>query len=362
MEVVAYEEPSSWDDCGMDWNNPDPRNAAYAMAIRSALAERCVASGQSMPLAALKICPWKPVSVASLAAVVSSINSICTNFLNADFDYENSPEEFPRKWTYRDLVAAEGCGLYAFATPGDLCAGGGSWMKAIRNALDKLTVVPCKKVWYERRSASSTGQYSFTASETVDEAVSNAVEKFASATARNVSGGTLNGYSVNSWSSVIDGTRIYSYPSDSDEPLIRPYYRGEASASSIRVTRALPPITGREADFKLFYRATAPTVSKWNSVQLESSDFDADGSKAGDEKIKDGVNCVCEHFSYETELDIPFGADSAIPAVDKIPTSDFDENGSAVQLRKAMRGWVAQVWAYADFDCEGGFRFRPGGQ
>ena len=40
MLEIEYVEPKSWDDKGMDWNNPDPRRADYVMAIRGALMER----------------------------------------------------------------------------------------------------------------------------------------------------------------------------------------------------------------------------------------------------------------------------------------------------------------------------------
>ena len=57
MEVIEYEEPESWDDKGMNWNDPDPRNADYVMAIRRALMERYAVIHSSMPSGVLRISP-----------------------------------------------------------------------------------------------------------------------------------------------------------------------------------------------------------------------------------------------------------------------------------------------------------------
>jgi len=116
MEVIKYEEPESWDDKGMDWDDPDPRNADYAMAIRAAIMERFAAAHVSLPRDVAMISPWKTVSVKQMKAVVKAISSIAGSFFNKDFDgYRDDWSDFPRMWTYRDLVLEEGCGLYEFA-------------------------------------------------------------------------------------------------------------------------------------------------------------------------------------------------------------------------------------------------------
>ena len=41
-----------------------------------------------------------------------------------------------------------------------------------------------------------------------------------------------------------------------------------------------------------------------------------------------------------------------------LPTSDFDDRGSAIHRRSAKRGYTAKVWAFLDYNCENGFNFK----
>ena len=46
---MAIMIPQSWSDCGMDWNNPDPGNIFYALALKEAICERAAITGINLP-------------------------------------------------------------------------------------------------------------------------------------------------------------------------------------------------------------------------------------------------------------------------------------------------------------------------
>ena len=128
MEVIEYETPRSWNDKGMDWSSPDPRKADYAMAIREALMERAAAAHVPLSRDVVAISPWKTVSLKSVSAVVRAIRDLAPHFFNDRFsDYKDDWSDFPRMWTYRDLVMEEGCEMYRFAHFGRLLENGGAW-------------------------------------------------------------------------------------------------------------------------------------------------------------------------------------------------------------------------------------------
>ena len=46
---MAIKIPKSWSDYGMDWNNPDPGNISYALALKEAICERAAITGINLP-------------------------------------------------------------------------------------------------------------------------------------------------------------------------------------------------------------------------------------------------------------------------------------------------------------------------
>ena len=80
MEVIEYEEPRSWDDFGMDWNDPDPRCAHYMMALRNAFFERMAAAADDVYMYSYnvqRLSPWKTVTTDQLRNVVSELEMLC---------------------------------------------------------------------------------------------------------------------------------------------------------------------------------------------------------------------------------------------------------------------------------------------
>ena len=46
---MAMTIPQSWSDCGMDWNNPNPGDSSYALALKEAICERAAVIGINLP-------------------------------------------------------------------------------------------------------------------------------------------------------------------------------------------------------------------------------------------------------------------------------------------------------------------------
>ena len=117
MEVIEYEIPESWEDKGMNWNTPDPANADYVMAIREAIMERCAALHTGVDSRILRISPWKTISRDVVAGVVDTVSRIAGNFVNLDWeDFEEDYSDFPKMWTYGDLIQERNCRLYEYAS------------------------------------------------------------------------------------------------------------------------------------------------------------------------------------------------------------------------------------------------------
>ena len=185
MEVIDYETPESWEDKGMNWNTPDPCNADYVMAIRQALMERCAALHTSMDYRLKKISPWKTLSRSSVEGIVRTIASMARMFVNVEWDeFEDDWSDFPKMWTYGDLVQERNCRLYEWAQYGLLRENGGEWLKQIRNAINRLTVIRAGDV-YGKSLTRSGSEHDPPFGESIGTAMQRAFD--------NLNEGTLNG-------------------------------------------------------------------------------------------------------------------------------------------------------------------------
>ncbi len=348
MEVIEYEEPTSWDSKGMNWDVPDPRVADYAVAIRNALMERCAAAHVSLPRGVAAISPWKPVTVAQLEAVVRGIAQVAPSYFNVGYGYADDWSDFPRMWTYRDLVQEEGCRLWEFAKAGDLCEGGGAWMKRIRNALDRLTVVRCPKAWGTQFSRSGT-RHDPPFDESIGSAMEQAMDpergagesKFSTVPSR-----------VYAWS----GNTHWKCPdpdADPDDEDNVDGYCGYAQSVSYTFRRVRSWLAGRELDFLSYALVTEPTGAVPYSQELATSTFDA-----GESRFREGMNAGRTHVEDPSDMELDFGNVDSIPKNGTVPTSDFDEEGQPVHRRSAKRGYEGRCWFFLDYGCERGFRFR----
>ena len=321
MEVIEYETPESWEDKGMNWNTPDPCNADYVMAIRQALMERCAALHTSMDYRLKKISPWKTLSRSSVEGIVRTIASMARMFVNVEWDeFEDDWSDFPKMWTYGDLVQERNCRLYEWAQYGLLRENGGEWLKQIRNAINRLTVIRAGDV-YGKSLTRSGSEHDPPFGESIGTAMQRAFD--------NLNEGTLNGSfpsSIYGWS----GNTHWKCPRpdyEGDPEYNKDGYCGYAMSQAYRVTAARNWLLG--AKFDIF--AAVVVGLNWT------------------ERV---------HVSDPYEFELVLGDPDAIPQNGTVPSSEFDGEGNAIKRHSAKTGWIGRSYGFLDYGVEGGFKFK----
>ena len=348
MEVIGYETPESWEDKGMNWNTPDPCNADYVMAIRQALMERCAALHTSIDYRLKKISPWKTLSRSSVEGIVRTIASMARRFVNIGWeDFEEDYSDFPKMWTYGDLVQERNCRLYEWAQYGLLRENGGAWLKQIRNAIDHLTVIRANDV-YGKTLSRSGSEHDPPFGESIGTAMQRAFDT--------LNEGTLNGSfpsSVYGWS----GNTHWKCPRpdyEGDPKDNQDGYCGYAMSQAYRITAARSWLLGAKFDIFAAVVVTRPTGPVSYSQQLDTSNLDGGGSG-----FSEGLNWTKRvHVSDPYEFVLALGDPDAIPQNGTVPSSEFDSDGNAIKRHSAKTGWIGKSYGFLDYGVEGGFKFK----
>ena len=339
MEVIDYETPESWEDKGMNWNTPDPCNADYVMAIRQALMERCAALHTSMDYRLKKISPWKTLSRSSVEGIVRTIASMARMFVNVEWDeFEDDWSDFPKMWTYGDLVQERNCRLYEWAQYGLLRENGGEWLKQIRNAINRLTVIRAGDV-YGKSLTRSGSEHDPPFGESIGTAMQRAFD--------NLNEGTLNGSFPSS---------IYGWSGNTHWKCPRPDYEGdpEYNQDGYCGYAARNWLLGAKFDIFAAVVVSKPTGPVSYSQQLDTSNLDGGGSG-----FTEGLNWTERvHVSDPYEFELVLGDPDAIPQNGTVPSSEFDGEGNAIKRHSAKTGWIGKSYGFLDYGVEGGFKFR----
>ena len=348
MEMTEYEMPTSWDDKGMNWDNPDPANADYVMAIRQALAERCALFGGAADDGVHRITPWQPVTATRLWHVVQTIWRIAGEFVNLDFeDYAEDWSDFPKMWTYRDLVQERGCRLYEGAKYGSLVENGGEWLKQIRNAIDRLTVI--RVPWVHGKSVICSGSVH---DPPFDESIGTAMRH------------AMDSMSANDYDSIFPQS-VYAWSGNTHWKCPDPDYKGDhpeenqdgycgyAMSEGYTITAAKSRLLGAQYDIFAAVIVTEPTGPVNYSTVLDESVFDSGGTD-----FKRGLNWTKRVRVKDThDFEFKLGDAETIPKNEIVPVSEFDDKGTAVTRHSVKRGWVGASYGFMDYAVEGGFRF-----
>ena len=357
MEVTEYEMPDSWNAKGMNWGNPDPGRADYVMAIRQALLERAAVLHRSVSSELFRISPFRTVSRRALEACVREIRSMAESFVNTDWDeYEDDLSDYPKMWTYRDLVQSDGCNVYEFAKPYDFVRNGGQWLKAIRKAIDKLTVIRCRNAYGTVVTRSGTKH-----DPPFGESIGTAMELAMAATPRAYSG-SLD-VSVYGWS----GNTHWKWPRpkkdddggglDDDDEEDKNGYCGYAQSRSYTITSVSNWLVGRDCELLLATCAKRSYDPVPYSSILDVSTYDS--GKAG---IKEGTTFHDPiHVTSGKKLEIKIGDPDSIPKNSSVPTSEWDEDGNVIARHSCRIGYEATVRGLLDYGCRNGFRFQEEG-
>lgn len=85
---MAITIPQSWSDCGMDWNNPDPGNIFYALALKEAICERAAVTGINLPTGRFIHLPdlLRLRTFDFIKWVRTSINTLAPYFMDVEYD------------------------------------------------------------------------------------------------------------------------------------------------------------------------------------------------------------------------------------------------------------------------------------
>ena len=128
-----------------------------------------------------------------------------------------------------------------------------------------------------------------------------------------------------------------------------------AYAVAYRFRRLRRWLANSEVDLVMAAILDSPTGPTGWSNELATSVFDT-----GESGFERGLNIVRTHVDDPMDMDFTFGDVDSIPRNEIVPTSDFDSEGDAVWRRSAKRGYEGQMYAFLDYECENGFRFRAG--
>ena len=346
MEMTEYVPPESWDDKGMDWSDPDPTRIDYAMAIRLALTERCNAVGNNVVSDVRRISPCTTLSRSALDWCVAGLIGICELFVNTEWtDYADDLSDYPKMWTWRDLVSSEGCEVWDYPPPGSICRGGGRWLSSIRNVIDKLTVIPCGPCW-----GSVLNRYGTAHDPPMEEALDECIADADGSRPQEFLGQLVGEY----WSWT--GNTHYKWPIPTDDgPVGEHGYCGYASSKSFRVRGVRSNLQGRDFDLRLAvsgYRSSEPLSY---SEVLETAVFDP-----GRTGYREGLSFLDPiRVRWGEPTDFTIGDDGPFPRNASKPESVWDEKGAAIERHSCWTGWKARVKGILDYGVENGFKFRP---
>ena len=354
MEVISYEEPRTWDDFGMNWSDPDPRCAHYVMAIRNAFLERIAATqdGHAAYSSSVfrRFSPWKAVSADALRQLILELEYLCRFYYDLNPErYKEDFSDFPKTLRFTDVVSAEDCDAFHNASRGAVLEHGGKWLRKIRNAICRLHVVQCHDAW-----GTTLLRYGTEHDPPFEESIGNAMAYAFGENQPSESEFTKTvPKSIYAWS----GNNHWkcpdpNYDGDHLEENVDGYC-GYAQCNAHRFRRLRRWLAGREVDFVVAAVVGPCTTPTGFSDELATSIFDGGGSD-----FERGLNIVRTHVEDPTDFDFRVGDIDTIPRNAVVPQSDFDDEGHAVWRRSAKRGFEGRMWAFLDYECENGFRFR----
>jgi hypothetical protein len=354
MEVIQYEEPRSWDDFGMDWNDPDPRCAHYMMALRNAFFERMAAAASDVYMYSYnvqRLSVWKTVTTDQLRRIVSDLDTLCRSYYNLDPEaYKEDFSDFPKRMRLSDVLDEDDCDAFMNASRGAILEHGGEWMRKIKNAICKLHVVQCHQTWGTTLTRSGSEH-----DPPFDESIGKAFERaFGDGQPSESEFKQTVPRSIYAWS----GNNHWKCPRpdfEGDPEDNKDGYCGYAYAVAYRFRRLRRWLANSEVDLVMAAILDSPTGPTGWSNELATSVFDT-----GESGFERGLNLVRTHVDDPTDFDFTFGNIDSIPRNEVVPTSDFDSEGVATWRRSAKRGYEGKMYAFLDYECENGFRFRAG--
>ena len=337
MEIMKITLPTSWDDCSMDWNDPDPGCANYVLALREALVERAIAVNRSIGSNVFTVMPLRPWTYDIASTLRGMVYELAPYFVNIKFDdYKDDLSDFPKMWTLGELVT-EDCNIAETPGRGATSLAWKTWFKSMQTVINKLTCIQFSGITGTVLSRSgSTHDPPF--SKSINTAMENAMKNDPSRS--DFSSFPQQFYA---WS----GNTEYRYDKDTGER----GYCGYAQSRSILIKKAQKPHPTAECDLIFKYCVTKPTTPVGYSSELQHSIF-----STGSTGIKEGVETIVTHWSSNQEFDITLGNADDIPKNSTVPTTYW---GNDTTIRRSSKtGYEGIVYCILDFGVKNGFKFQ----
>lgn len=348
MEVIDYTPPASWDGKGMNWSKPDLGCVDYAVAFREALIERAILVGYIPDNALYNIMPYRPLSVDSMNAIRNAIHYLAPYFVNMEFDdYKEDLSDFPKMWTFAELIESEDCRICEYPGRGALVHEFSDWFKMVRNAINKLTSVNFTGVSGSMRSRSASHH-----DPPFGESISTVMQKVME---NKPSEGSFSSFPqvFYAWS----GNTDYKKDKDGTNG-----YCGYAESRDLAIKTMVRPHPTAECDVIFRYKVSKPVNQLSYSSELQYSVLDL-----GNSGLETGIHTQKIHWSEGMELDIKIGNVNSIPRNSTVPSSQYKSNyndkgeftGYSREIgRSAKTGYEGVAYCILDFGVENGFKFR----
>lgn len=338
MEVIQYSPPESWSDKNMNWSEPDPANIDYVMALRCALLERATTVRLTyLPEKIWTIMPYRPLRVDAMNSLRTLLYDLIPCFVNRDFDdYKDDLSDFPKMWTIADLITTER-NIAEYPGPGSLITPWQTWIKAMREVINKLTCIKFDAISGTTLSRSGV-KHDPPFSESINTALKEAMEG-------DPDKSTFSYFpqQIYAWS----GNTDYWY----DKEKGTHGYCGYAMSRSIAISKVMRPHPTADCDLIFKYLISKPKEPVSYSSELQSSTFDS-----GSTGLQEGIGTLVSHWDSAVENNIQFGDVNDIPKNSTVPSSYWGEDKTI--RRSAKTGYEGSVYAIIDFGVEKGFKFQ----
>lgn len=350
MEIIKYVPPQSWNDKGLDWENPDPRNIDYVIALREALIERAAASNAYFYPRELKsVSPCKPITRNSVFELLDLLDAVSQEYLFYEYDgYKHIEDEEVEMWDLAKLSHYfEGRGIKNPAY-GSLALEGGEWLKAIKEMIDILKYCDVDEVKGVRYTRAGAVHDPPTIAEANQKAIATAFEYEPIEYYRNSSVPSIYSWCGNTHYKTVD-------PNDNreDQSNNTDGYCGYVEARSFKVTGSRGYIDAKHNLLGVLNVRKVTGAVSYSSV-LDVSTF-ADAGLG----LTLGVNFMKEAKVDDLiECDYTFGSVDHYPINEVVPVSEFDANGRYIKRHSTKTGFNAYTYLFHNYKVPGGFKFQ----
>ncbi len=323
--MSTYTEPTSWNDKGMDWNNPQPGKADYIFALRNAISERFDRFPEYFSAV-----PGGQLHYNSIQAIRNMYfwsQGQIGGFIDPDYNNYTSDFYSPYYLTLENLFMKEGCNFSILPPRGAPTVLFKPFFTAIKNALNIFYLQHSRGIGYS--ATGNGGSY-----ESVPTAILNALNSITE-TYRDPTYWENSRY-IASYSA----TRSY-IPSSGSEYQIQHI----AVIEDFRlkgIEWRLHGASNNIHDSNIFLYVIAAKVGTFTSETYEENIFDSNGT------FEEGLNII--NIGKESDGINQYIFPEFIPENTTMPAEG----------EKTVRGFEAQVFIAQDYNIEGGYRFRKG--